>query len=388
MKNQFLKEQGITLIALVVTIIILIILAGVSITMLVGENGIITQAQRAKEETAQAEKEEKRQLTILEASTNMKNTEYYDSTGSKAIIPAGFAVSQIEGEKEIDSGLVIIDTKGNEFVWVPVNNINEMVQCTKTDGNCNLKLQEDGSLKCITHNSNELVGKLYAVDRGENFGTINISYNENSGLREPATLTNDDDLPLQNLMNEYKKMAESVARNGGFYIGRYETSLSTATSTSAGSAGIVQSKRGVIPTASDNPTSYSWYGLYTIQKGLSNNNIVSSMIWGSQYDAMLNWIKNSNSNDKNKITDEKGIGNNTSGIVTVTGDINYSNDVINNIYDLGGNLREWTLEAYDAIYRIERGGNFERTNSPSCRVNNDPNNAHNSDGSRLAIYIK
>ena len=52
------KELGITLIALVITIIVLLILAGVSIAMLTGENGILTQAQRAKEETEKAEKNE------------------------------------------------------------------------------------------------------------------------------------------------------------------------------------------------------------------------------------------------------------------------------------------------------------------------------------------
>ena len=52
------KEKGITLIALVVTIIVLIILAGVSINILVGDNGIITQAQKAKEETEIAKNEE------------------------------------------------------------------------------------------------------------------------------------------------------------------------------------------------------------------------------------------------------------------------------------------------------------------------------------------
>ena len=44
------RNKGITLIALVVTIVVLLILAGVSISMLTGENGIVTQAQRAKEE--------------------------------------------------------------------------------------------------------------------------------------------------------------------------------------------------------------------------------------------------------------------------------------------------------------------------------------------------
>ena len=60
------KEGGITLIALVVTIIVLIILAGVSISMIVGDNGIITQAENAKKETQKAEVKEKAQIDILE----------------------------------------------------------------------------------------------------------------------------------------------------------------------------------------------------------------------------------------------------------------------------------------------------------------------------------
>ncbi len=55
-------QRGITLIALVVTIIVLIILAGVSINMLMGENGIINMAQRAKNETEQAQREEEQAL--------------------------------------------------------------------------------------------------------------------------------------------------------------------------------------------------------------------------------------------------------------------------------------------------------------------------------------
>ena len=66
MQKQKNKERGITLIALVVTIIILIILVGVSVDMLVGENGIITVAQRAKEDTDQAQKDEMQELSALE----------------------------------------------------------------------------------------------------------------------------------------------------------------------------------------------------------------------------------------------------------------------------------------------------------------------------------
>ena len=64
------NEKGITLVALIVTIIVLLILAGVSIAMLTGENGILTQAQRAKEETEQAEKNEMADLENMESLIN------------------------------------------------------------------------------------------------------------------------------------------------------------------------------------------------------------------------------------------------------------------------------------------------------------------------------
>ena len=67
------KERGITLIALVITIIVLLILAGVSIAMLTGQNGILTQAQNARNETEKASVIEQARLDILE-----KQTEKYE----------------------------------------------------------------------------------------------------------------------------------------------------------------------------------------------------------------------------------------------------------------------------------------------------------------------
>ena len=65
-KRKRYKEKGITLVALVITVIVLLILAGVSITMLIGENGIITQAQRAAQDTEQAQRDEEAELSNLE----------------------------------------------------------------------------------------------------------------------------------------------------------------------------------------------------------------------------------------------------------------------------------------------------------------------------------
>ena len=399
--NKTKENTGITLIALVITVIILLILAGVSIAMLTGNNGILTQAKLAKENTAAAEEKEKQDLDKLNSYINERTIKdnYTDINGDKSTIPEGFSVD--ETENTISKGLVVHGPdkvngdNGSEFVWVPVPDINSMAQCSTAGGDCNLQL-EDGVLKCKTHNDNEdIVGNLYATNYGENFGTVNTTYNANSELREPAIVKiydNDSNyniigLKLSDMQRDYKNMAASVAKYGGFYVGRYETSLSNATSSKAND-GTAQSKPGVIPTSANNSATSSWYGLYKIQDKTytgKNASVESSMIWGSQYDAMINWAKTGN--DKNKITNTSLV-NNSSESVTTTGNGTYLNDSINNIRDLGGNLREWTLEASNTKHRVLRGGNYDISHSPSSRNLNDPIIANIGNGSRLTLYIK
>ena len=367
-KNIVKKQTGITLIALVITIIVLLILAGVSIAMLTGNNGILTQAKLAKENTQTAKEQEEKGLDKINSYINEKTIKdnYTDINGDKATIPEGFTVDKTENT--ISKGLVVHGPDESEFVWVPVPDINSMSQCSKTDGSCNLQL-DGNTLKCKIHNNNEeIVGKLYATSGGENFGTVNTTYNADSGLREPAYLTNGSygdkssyntiGLELSNMQEDYKNMATSVAKYGGFYVGRYETSLSNATSTES-KDGNIQSKPGVMPTSAENSATSSWYGLYSKQDKTytgTNNSVESSMIWGSQYDRILNWVKEGkNEEEKSKITNSK-LGNNSSGSVTTTGNSKYSDDSINNIRDLGGNLFEWTLEADNASSRVWRGG--------------------------------
>ena len=337
-----------------------------------------------------------------------KTANYTDKNQDTAVIPAGFKVSREPGENMIDTGLVVQGPDGSEFVWVPVSDINSMAQCSTAGGDCSLKTDTDGHLYCETHgNSTEIVGKLYATEVGENFGTENTSYNQNSGLREPARVTGNSDGTgtsydgqyysnagyssssnmLENLKNEYKSMAESVAKNGGFYIGRYETSLSTATTESPGTSGTAQSKSGVIPTASNNSATYMWYGLYKAQKDytVTEDSVQSSMIWGSQYDAMINWALSGN--DSSKVTAEE-IGNNNGESAVTTGNPTYSNDSINNVRDLCGNLYEWTLEANDTSNRVVRGGVYSSNGPASSRFSYRPSFSFDYSGSRLTLYIK
>ena len=109
------NNRGITLIALVVTIIVILILAGISISMLTGQNGILNRAANAKEKTEIASIDEQRKLAQAEALMNTEKTTYKGLT-----LPEGFAPTKIEGEDSIDEGLVITDGYGNEYVWVEV----------------------------------------------------------------------------------------------------------------------------------------------------------------------------------------------------------------------------------------------------------------------------
>ena len=343
-----------------------------------------------------------------------KQTIYTDKNGDTATIPKGFSVSRKPNEKTIANGLVVKAPDGSEFIWVPVEDINSMAQCSTAGGDCNLLLQNDGTLKCVTHNSTEIVGKLYAIETGENFGTVNTTYNPKDGLREPAVVIgNGSEYDAQyysnagfsslsdmenGLKQEYNNMATSVAKYKGFYVGRYESSLSTATETENGSGGTIQSKKGVMPISADTETTNMWYGLYKIQKEYSDSeklkvsNIGSSMIWGSQYDAIINWAKNGK--DATKLID-KHLGNSMLGIYTYTGNDKFSNDRVNNIYDLQGNRYEYTLECgvddnhYSSV-RIARGStySFERDYTLMHRIILEVTQGYADQGSRLTLYIK
>ena len=401
------ENKGITLIALVITIIILLMLAGVSIAMLTGNNGILTQSKIAEEKTRIAKQQEEKDLDKMTSYINEKTIKdnYTDINGDKATIPEGFEVDKTENI--ISKGLVVHGPdkangdNGSEFVWVPVPDINSMAQCTTAGGSCNLQL-EDGIVKCKTHNDNEkIVGKLYVTNTESNSGDIPCTnYNANEGLREPAIITgfnekdfdnneeyNNNLFSFESLENDYIQMITSVAKYEGFYVGKYETSLSNATSNEA-KDGKAQSKSGVIPTSAGNDATLMWYGLYAVQNKTytgTNNSVESSMIWASQWDAVINWAKNGP--DKEKITNT-ALGNNYSGTITITGNREYSNDSINNIRDLCGNLREWTLAGYNRTNRVYRGGHYNGAFSASYYSGNDSSLNYIGNGSRLALYIK
>ena len=211
------------------------------------------------------------------------------------------------------------------------------------------------------------------------------------GYREPAYLTrsssgdantseghNTIGITQKLLQDEYNGIINSIKEHGGFYIGRYESSLSET--------GHIQSKKGIMPTSAVNEETKTWYGLYQKQKEYAteiNNKyqtkVKSGMIYGSMYDAVMNWAL-SDESEKVKVT-----ASSTQHSLQATGLA--TEDKIKNIYDLGNNLYEWTAEADSTDKRVLRGGDYYSTYSPSDRYSVCPSSFSRGCGSRPLLYL-
>ena len=339
-----------------------------------------------------------------------KNTEIEDDEGKTMWVPENFEV--VEGDK-IDEGVVIQDGVGNQFVWIPVENINNMVFCRTHNTYNSLRYDEEsGELICEECKTagileTKFAGKLFATTTGKSFNISQNSwtYKANSNLREPDIVSSYDgnsnntnslmesgyDNFAKQLEAEFYAMATSVAKYGGFYIGRYETGkLNTDTP-------VVQ--EGI----NEGIGNVTWYNAYKRSKNVvydnkntKNASVTSSMIWGCQWEQVMFWMK-----DIENTTITNSDGSHPAYITDSTGMANYSINSkmqsikptgqygVNKIYDMAGNVSEWTLEAYSTNKRVVRGGNRSDKEhcSASYRWADAPTGSWDHYGSRVAIYI-
>ena len=135
-ENDMKNNKGITLVALVVTIVVLLILAGVSINLVLGNNGIIAKAKDAENKSAEASENDLKGMNSLidemESALNGSgsgNGGTGGGSGSDTKVPAEATAETApyfpdntftKKEGTIDTGLVIADKDGNEYVWVVV----------------------------------------------------------------------------------------------------------------------------------------------------------------------------------------------------------------------------------------------------------------------------
>lgn len=268
----------------------------------------------------------------------------------------------------VDTG-VVIDIDGSEFVWVPVadvvfeNSKGGKLPRESTSGTTSGKTYTPMAIK--PSDGVNYCGIFYNFSGTNSYVRYYTEYYYFQGdttmreTKEPYFPSNtyyqtcdggDDGVSLSSLQNEYNKMIEQVIKYEGFYVGRYEVGFERETP-SWGS--VVSKKQGssygqVYPMDSSYSTISNWYDCYKRLKEFktSEDSIQSSMIYGSQYDAMLNWMaKNGN---------EVGKSESSKANMSIYSGTN-ENDIINNVYDLYGCHKEWTQEGED-----ERGRGLHR----------------------------
>ena len=385
------KERGITLIALVITIIVLLILAGVSIAMLTGQNGILTQAQNAKQATENKSAEEKVKLAVMgaraddgtltvgklrtelanyggtvegdtfpvtatvdgksftvDANGNVNSTEngtlgtvtgsettnttVKDSLGNQVVVPAGFKV--VNKDANVTDGIVVEDvshsaTAGSQFVWIPVGDVIK-----DSAGN-----KETITLSRYTF-ADDNVGT--PTDQGSN--QIVDAYNSNYKHTEINTAPNGNTTAKENIESEESGFRKSIKDNHGYYIGRYESRTSTER----------KSETDKLTQITVKPDKYVYN--YTTQlqaaelsRGMySDSNFESDLMNSYAWDTAVYFLQKFD-NRANKAS-LKPYSRQTSlnGSLASQGTNNLSDaskqDVICNVYDMASNCIEWTTE--------------------------------------------
>ena len=386
---------------MVVTIVVLLILAGVSISLLLDENGIIKKSKDARREYGQAKANEQEDLSnlsdmideatgkVAKIDVNTKASKNGTINGEegnsnnptipKNYIPIDTATSTwgdgstAPSQDSVKHGLVIKDEQNNEWGWVPVDK-----------GTLATMYEESSDEKtlCGTTGETAVKTKLYSksitIGTDSNKTTMSRTTPGTTIYREPDLVvgsgsgydakdtyyktilgeTGIKEQLAQLFADEYKAMIESVSKYGGFYIGRYELS----------EAGVQKDKATL--------TNTNWYNLYKKCKELNaSDKVETRMIWGCQWDVTMNWLISSGAKTSDEVNKDSSTWGNYSNYNTANnyteGTAGYEKNAgsqqntgssenwkANNIYDLAGNVEEWTQEAVDADGRATRGGGY------------------------------
>ena len=375
------KNKGITLVALVITIIILLILAGISISALTN-TGIFQRAKDAKQKSANAELDQNTKLdeyeneidnylpkqnsnkTVEQAKGKVlsteKNIELVDAKENKIVIPAGF---KITGEATtVDKGIVIEDatvdkdgkptaTAGSQFVWVPVGKI------TKADGT-----ETTITLGRYDFDYSTGAESAYSGDFVE------------EDTNDSSTLKNIEGKSIAKNITNFKN---SVTANGGYYIGRYEARTTTARN-DEGNALTQITEKGtdqVYNYVTQKQAAEQAQGMYT------SNNFTSDLMNSYAWDTAITFIQKCT--DKTKYAYQNSL--NTSLSQTGT-----TNDNPCNIFDMASNVWEWTTETSNGSNSpcVFRGGGYSSSGlCTSYRSDYGPSFSDDSFGFRPLLYL-
>lgn len=421
-----MKNKGVTLIALAVTIVVMLILAGVTISVLNGENGIVKQAQKAKEESKIKELKEKVRIDIagkrveningelrvsvlkeildkyfdnvpvetqITSETKLKAKEEYgkyemkisdidvgeityetsytifkDVNGEQVPIPEGYIVSENSDENIVNKGLVISDSRGNEYVWISctVDSSSNKLQYKRTEWG----VEKDG-----TDNSRAIKDELTLKD-------IDVTYSKtdtDNGINEEIS---------KEIVAQINAEKESIKKYGGYYIGRYEVGK--------------DNKTAVIKAEQEPYVNIKWSKAYELAKGIGGGEGATTYLCSSySWDTAINFIQNTTG--KNYATSIIGFNGNwksqevkdSSGKVIKP--VNTAQKLntglttaLCNIYDMGGNVGEFTTELNPGTSEtvVLRGGYLSYNSPAGNRWDHDSGTADSYYGFRATLFLK
>ena len=402
------ENRGITLIALVITTIVLLILAGITIAALSGNNGILTRAKEAKEKTEQAQKDEEKTLSNMEnilGMYNFKNINVAD-TNPGGVVPENSMVLEDDANK----GIVIKDKNNNEWVWIEV---------PKTTVFSGLTIDTTGTL--TEQNYTDIKNKLIAYATTYRKGSASQSCNWTDEWYNGCGMTSDE------YKAAYQKMLKSVYTYGGFWIGRYEAGIegTTTETTNARTSSSARITIGTSPKAISQKDAIPYNYVYcseaqALAKEMTpDSNYTSSLMFGIQWDLVCKFLEvkgglatadiNSNSsnwgnynNAERTITSDKAKQKGTPWTVITGKKTANSSSLLTtgaseetkkmNIYDFAGNAWEWTLEntSDSSLPCACRGGSYYSTGSyypASYRGGLNTTYSYDDIGFRSAFYV-
>ena len=421
-----MKNKGVTLIALAVTIVVMLILAGVTISVLNGENGIVKQAQKAKEESKIKELKEKVRIDIagkrveningelrvsvlkeildkyfdnvpvetqITSETELKAKEEYgkyemkisdidvgeityetsytifkDVNGEQVPIPEGYIVSENSDENIVNKGLVISDSRGNEYVWISctVDSSSNKLQYKRTEWG----VEKDG-----TDNSRAIKDELTLKD-------IDVTYSKtdtDNGINEEIS---------KEIVAQINAEKESIKKYGGYYIGRYEVGK--------------DNKTAVIKAEQEPYVNIKWSKAYELAKGIGGGEGATTYLCSSySWDTAINFIQNTTG--KNYATSIIGFNGNwksqevkdSSGkVIKPVNTAQRLNTGLTtalcNIYDMGGNVGEFTTELNPGTSEtvVLRGAHLSVNYPAGYRWDNFSGLAGSHFGFRATLFLK
>jgi len=373
-----LNNKGITLIALIITVLVLMILTGVAIAAITGDDGIISRTTTAKDDYNAKVSEEEGVLGELKDKMNdnmgsesggstsvgglvtevptlpsgwnsSKVTPIYGTTSKDYVAPVPKDFYYVGGTKS--TGIVISDNaadknkgdshevaqtlQGNQFVWIPIDDIGEIY-----DANNNA-----GKKYNFTSGGNSTVSGIFEIRyvTGDWPGAVYLD-SDPANLQEAGSSATTKEQFKTELQNEFNRMISSVAKYKGYYVGRYET------------GNLSQSK--VVVKANNTDIQKGWYTKYRLQKDIyaDKSSVHTGMIWGCQWHGLLRFINTNYSLYGNFVTNiDQSRGSHMSMVPTGSNGM-YK---VNNMYDISGNVSESSVELGHSESRGSFGEMYE-----------------------------